>query len=178
MTTPELVSLIKKNPLLAVCGVLSIALAVGIYLRAGAIDEANAQLDERSALARRYALNISNGAQLKEQYDALSAANQAIDARMIRASDIGINQQFFYKLESESGVKLIDLRQGNPGAAKGGYAPVPFTVSMQGEFVQVIAFLHGLEDETHYCRVLTASCTGGRKGLVTLTLDLELLGRP
>lgn len=178
MTTQELIAFVKKNPIGVGCGVLSLALAAGIYLRFDAVPEANNALDERSTLARRYALNISYGAQLREQLETITAANKAIASRLILPTDIGINQQFFYKLESETGVKLLDLRQGGRSATKGDLAYIGFSVSVQGEFPQVMAFLRALEDGSHYCRVLTASCSGGRAGPVSLSLNLELLGRP
>jgi hypothetical protein len=179
MTTPQLTAAIKKNPIVVGCVVLSLGLGVALYFRSDAIDDANKQLDDDTTQAQRYALNLTNAVQLKEQLDAVAADGKIIESRLIRATDVGINQQYFYKLESESGVKLLDLRQGTHGtpAAGGKYMPIGFTVSLQGDFAQVITFLRGLEDGTHYCRVVTASCVGGRKGPVTLTLSLELLGR-
>lgn len=177
MTTPELVSLIKKNPIFVTCAILSVGLAVAIYLRSDAVAQANTQLDEKTTLEQRYSHNIANSAQLPEQLGAMSAATKGIDARMIGASDIGINQQYFYQLESDSGVKLTELRQGRAGKPTGAYEPIPFTVSLKGDFPSVMKFLRRLEDGTHYCRVITASCTGGRTGPVALTINLELLGR-
>jgi hypothetical protein len=180
MTTPELVALLKKNPVIVICGALSLALAGALYFRSGDIEAANTALDEKSAEGNRYTQNSTNAVQLKEQLDAIVAANVTIEGRMIRASDLGINQQYFYKLESDSGVKLSDLRQGGKGnlGPDAKHIPIGFTMSVQGDFAQVLTFLRTLEDGTHYCRVLTATCGGGRKGTVTLTLNLEVLGRP
>lgn len=180
MTNAELAAAVKKNPVMVACVALSVALALTIYFRSGALQDENTVLDEKSAQARKYALNISNAVELKEHVDTLTAANKAIDERMIRASNIGINQQYFYKLESESGVKLLDLKQGAQAATKGSYAPVSFTVSLQGDFNQVLAFLRGLEDGTRFSRVMTASCGTSRTnaGMLTLSLTIELLGRP
>ena len=177
MSTSELVSLMKKNPVFVTCAVLSVGLAVAIYFRSDAIARANAQLDEKTAQEQRFSHNIANSAQLKEQVEAMTTATKGIEARMISASDIGINQQFFYKLESDTGVKLTELRQGRPGPTTGAYQPIPFTVSLKGDFPSVMNFLRSLEDGTHYCRILTASCTGGRTGPVVVTINLELLGR-
>lgn len=179
MTTSDLVASLKKNPLLFACGVLSLALAAGIYFRSDAIADATTDLDAKSAEGRRYTANLTNAAQLKEQLDALLTANKEIQSRMIHASDLGINQQYFFKLESESGVKLTDLHQGGRGSAgKAGFLPISFSVTMQGDFNQVMTFLRLLEDGTHYCRVVTATCNGQRKGPVTMSLNLELLGTP
>lgn len=179
MTTPELVAWIKKNPISVGCGVLSLVLAAAIYLRSDAIADANQTLDQKTAEGQRYALNRTNSAQLNDQLEALTAADKVIESRLIRASDLGINQQFFFKLESESGVKLLDLRQSSrPGPGGKAYVPIGFNVSLQGDFEHVIKFLRLLEDGAHYCRIDTATCSGNRAGGLTLTLTLDLLGTP
>ena len=180
MTTPELIAVIKKNPIVVASVALSLAIGVALYLRSDALGEANRTLDDDTAKVQRYALNLTNAVQLKEQFDALVAADGAIESRLIHASDVGINQQYFYKLESDSGVKLVDVRQGMAGKPTPGgkYVPIDFSVSVQGDFGQVVSFLRALEDGTHLCRVDSAACTGNRKGVVVLTLNLEYLGRP
>lgn len=180
MTTAELLGWIKKNPISVGCGAVSLALAVAIYFRSDAIADANQMLDEKTAEEQRYALNLANAAQLKEQMQAITAANKTIESRLIHASDLGINQQFFYKLEAESGVKLLDVRQSSrlTNSAEKGYVPIGFSVSLQGDFGQILKFQRLLEDGSHYCRILTATCNGNRTGPVTLTATLELLGTP
>lgn len=184
MSGDDLKLLVKKHPVSFGCGVLSLALAAGIYFRGGEIPESEAELAGRSAEAERFAANIKNAAQLKEHLDALVAANKEIDARIVRAGQLGINNQYFFKLESETGTKLVDFRQSPLQAVKGAktvFAPVPFTVSVQGTLPQLFEFLHRLESGAHYCRVMSATCgvaSANRGGVITLGLNLELLGLP
>ena len=183
MTNEEALIWIKKNPISFGCMVVSFALAVVVYLRSEAIPEAEAQLTQKSAEAERVALNIQYSAQLKEQSEALSAAVKEIDARIVRASQVGTNTQYFYKLEADTGVKIIDFRQTTATVkvpAKATYAPIGFSVTVQGALPQVLDFLRQLENGTHYCRVLTATCgnSGVRTSPLTLALTLELLGLP
>ena len=84
MTKEELIALIKKNPVSFGCGALSLALAVGLYLRSEAIPEAEDELALKSAEAQRYALNLKSSTQLKEQHEALVADNKTIESRMVR----------------------------------------------------------------------------------------------
>lgn len=180
MTTSELMVWVRKNPMPVACGALSLVLAVAIYLRSDAIGHASETLDQKTAEGQRYALNLANAAQLKEQFAALSAANKAIESRLIHASDLGINQQYFFKLEADSGAKLIDVRQSDrPSAtAQKGYVSISFAVTLQGNFGQIVTFLRKLEDRTHYCRIQTATCSGNRTGPLTFTASLDLLGTP
>lgn len=184
MTNQELIALIKKNPIGVACGVLALAVGGALYYRSGDIPAAEAELAEKAALAEKYALNIKFSTQLPEQHEALVAANKAISERLIRASQLGTNTQFFYKLESDTGVKLIDFRQSTPTSAKpakGAFMPVAFSVAVQGSIAQVLDFLRQIESGTHYGRVLTANCSvspTARSAPLTLSLTLELLGQP
>src|SRR5215212_464410 len=113
MTTEDIIAVIKKNPISLGCALLCLALGAGIYFRGSLIPDAEAELAQKTAEADRYASNIKNSAQLKEQHETLIAANKEIDGRIIRASQLALNHQYFYKIVAESGVKLVDgPRQG------------------------------------------------------------------
>ena len=185
MTNEELGAAIKKNPVSFACGLLSCALIAAIYFRSDLLSQAESQLEQQSAESQKISLNIQYSAQLKEQTAALEAANKAIDARIIRASQLGTNTQYFYEIESEIEVKIIDLRQTTPATvakpAKGAFLPVAFSVSVQSDLEHILQFLRQLENGAHYCRVLTATCSGNavnRGSPLTLALTLELLGAP
>lgn len=183
MTNDELKALAKKNPIPFACGLVAFAVGVGLYFRSGDIPAAEEELAQKSAQAERYALNIKYSAELKEQLEAVQAANTKIESRLTRASQQGVNAQYFYKLERDTGAKLVSFSQAGAAsaAAKGAFVPIAFNVSVQGTLPQILDFLRQLERGTHYCRVLNASCSassGARNGPLTLSLAVELLGLP
>ena len=186
MSNEELIAFVKKNPIGIGCGVLSLALFGGWYYRSGDVPAEVQEVAQKSAEAQRYELNLNNAKQLQEQFDALVAANKEVDSRLVRASQLGKNVQFFFKLETESGAKLTtDPRQAPlspPGknAVKGAYSAVQFSVTVSGDLPQILGFLRRLESGVHYCRVLGGSCTvpQERSLPLTLSLTLELLGLP
>lgn len=185
MTNAELMAFVRKNPISVGCGALALLLGAAVYFRSSEMPAAEADLLQKSAEADRHGANLKAAAQLKEQLDALIAANKEIDSRVVRGGQIAINTQFFYKLSSETGVKLNDFRQAPPAAPGKGpktvFTPVGFTVSTSGSLEQLIDFLHRLEGGAHYCRVNSATVaapTGNRTGPLTMTLNLELLGVP
>lgn len=183
-SSEEVLASIKKNPIGVGCAVLTVVLLVVTYVHSGRSAELQTQLDDTSAEAAKLALNLKNASQLKEQFDALTTAKKEIEARMIRAEDLTTNQQYFYKLEADSGVKLLDnprqLSVGRKDAGKGGYQPTGFSLNVQGDYRQLLTFLRRLESGSRYCRVLAASCSppADRSPVLTLTLNLELLGFP
>jgi len=200
LTNEQVVAAVKKNPLITSCVALSLILAAAIYYRSDLVQQATDQLKEKSATGERLALNIKNAAQLPEQLKNLTAANKEIDTRLVRVGQLANNLQYFYKLEADTGVKLIDLRQvaGAPRTGKEkeklNYLPVMFNLTVQGPYTQVFDFLRRLESGTHYCCIVTSTFTpaaggsgesnGGntsaliRSDSINLVLSLELLGVP
>jgi len=185
MTNDELFALLKKNPLSVGCGVLSLALAAGIYFRGDEVPAAEKLLAEKSDEGTRLAANLQNAAQLKEQVDTLTACEKELEARVIHASQTLNNYQYFYKLESETGAKMTVISQApvapSKNAAKTTYMGVPFTITVMGTMNQMIDYLRRLENGTRYCRVMSVTCgvpLSDRNSPVTLALNLELLGQP
>lgn len=185
MNKDALIALLKRSPIVVACAVLSLALIAVWYFRSDKIPEAQKLLDEKGNEADRYALNRKNATHLKEDLDALIAANKAIDAHILRASRLSDNVQYLYRLENETGVKLLDPRQTTPGTvakpAKGSFVPVAFNVSMEGTLPQLLDYLRRIESGEHYGRILTASCNANiskRSAPLTLTVTFELLGTP
>jgi len=183
----QVIAFVKKNPIGFGCGALCLALAVAMYYRADLVPASEAELEQQSSEAERLASNLNNSAQLQEQLDAMIAADKQVEARLVHPGDLAKNQQYFFKLEAETGTK-IDCRQ-NPLPAdkdrKTIYLSVPYSVTVQGDYSQVLSCLRRLENGISYCRVLSATLTAGGAGAgdaanvpLTLVLNLELLGQP
>jgi hypothetical protein len=150
---------------------------------------------QKTTESRRLKSNITNSAQLKEHLAALELANSKVSQRLVRAGDLATNQQYFYKIESETGVKLTDLRPGSgpiqpvgKGAvAKALYPSVPYACSVQGTYGQILDFLRKLEEGEHFQRILSAnvSLSGGSSDdaasaadpMLTLVISIEFLGQ-
>jgi hypothetical protein len=185
MTTADLIAFVRKNPVSFGCGLLAVVLALAIYFRSSELPDAAALLDQKSTEGTRLANNVRYGAQLPEQLAALTAAGREIETHLIRGSDLANNLQYFYRLEAETGTKLIELRQNANSAAakgaKGAFAGVSFSVSLQGEYPVILDFLRRLENGAHYCRVTSANIAPvgpDRNSPLKLALGLELLGQP
>ncbi len=181
----SLVEATKKRPLLVLCGLITVVLAAFVYLRSDLLDEQEAVLERYVKEGGRYRANVANSAQLQQQLDFLIQANKAIKDRSFNTDGVALNLQFFYKLESEVGVKYIDLRPGaRPPAPVAGkpvvktrYVPINYMVTAQGSYPQIISFLRHLERGGYFIRINTASVVS-MNSVVTLNLSLDLLGIP
>lgn len=184
MTKDELLAFVKKNPISVGCGVISLALAAAIYFRGDELPAAEEELAKQTAEAERYAANLQNAAQLKDQLEALTAAGKEVDARLAHVSQQLNNLQFFYKLESETGMKTTaGPTQLPPGKSTGktAFIGVPFSITVQGTLGQALDYLRRLESGARYVRVINVACGVpplDRGSSVTLSVTLELLGVP
>lgn len=196
MNTKDLSVWLKKHPFTAICGALSLLLAAAYFFRQGSVPEAEAVLAERTTESRRLKANISNSLSLKEHVAALEDANGKVEQRLVRAADLAKNQQYFYKIETDTGVKLTDLRPGgtvNSGSAKvtagakKHYSSVPYSCTVQGTYSQLLAFLRKLEQGEHFPRILSATVSLGSGGgeddaapadpVLSLSIGIEFLGQ-
>jgi hypothetical protein len=185
LTAKELLPLLRKNLILAVCIGLSLVLLAIIYLRSGLSADQQAELDQKSSEGKRYHANLLNAAQLTGELQAVVDANRLIKERAINPADLARNLQYFYRIEAETGIKYTDLRQmGGSGAPAVGakksstiYAPVNYTISLQGDFAKTINFLRSLERGGHFYR-LNGLVASGTNSEITLNLSVDLLGQP
>jgi hypothetical protein len=185
MTGEELIAFIRKNLIAVICVVVTVAIGFTIYYRSDALPDAEKVLADKTKEGELLAANIEDSNQLKEQHAAMVDANQVISDRMIQVGQLADNLQYFYRLESETGIKILDLRQNawNPppkGAPKTFFTPVGFQVNVQGDYPKLLDLLRRLETGEHYCRIISSDFkpvnTDTRGGPLTLTLSLELLG--
>lgn len=179
----DIVGLLKKRPLAIACGVLSVALIAGIYFRSGRAGELAGELQQKEREGQRILDDIRNGANLPEQYQTLTAATKDLEARLVYSSERARNQQYFYRIESDTGVTEVNLQPSaaptsNKRKSKSIYAPVSFDVTVRGDFSQILKFLQRLETGQHFYRLITAAVTrdASSTGALTLTLKLEFLG--
>lgn len=185
MTSADLVALIKKHPASFACLLLCLASGVVIYLRYGNISAGQAELEAKSTELSRMTANIRNAVGLADQVAEVQASTKELESRLLKAGQLADNLQYFYRLETENGVKLVDVRQNSlaRNTRAVAYVGIPFNVSVQGTYTQVTNFLNRLQNGRHLCRINTANVSkaaaaGSAGPLVNLSLNLELLGQP
>jgi len=183
----SLTAYLKKYPLAIGCGTLSAVLLVGLFVRSAKAGDLAALLKQKEQDGQRILDNVRDGASLAEQCDELTAAVRQLESRLVRNSERAGNQQYFYQLESETGVKEINLQPAPaPVDRRRGpkplYTGVGFTISVQGDYKQILAFIGRLETGPHFYRLNRASIVrakgSGTADSLTLSLNLELLGLP
>jgi hypothetical protein len=187
MNLDAIKSSIKKYKIATAAIVLSLLMAGAFFYRRMAMDEMQSAYDATVTEGQKLSANVTRAVQLDEQLHALEEANKTISGRLVNPLDLAINLQYFYKLEAETGVKLLDTRpvesRGAKTGAKGSYTPVQYVISLQGKYAQTLGFLRKLENGIFFCRVIGGSCgqaqseQGKGGGDASMSLTVELLGR-
>jgi len=183
MTSADISTNLKKHPIGVACALVSIACGAALYVRSGDIAASQTDNEARTAEANKMINNVRNSTNLAEQVAEAEGQRKELESRLMRAGQLAVNLQYFYKLEAETEVKLVDVRQNStPRNSKSQYVGVPFVVTIQGSFANVTNFLSRLQNGRHFCQINTASFnkTGGDNGGtdMTLSLSLDILGQP
>lgn len=195
MTGADLLARVKKQPIAFACGLLALLCGVALYFRSDAVDEAQRLFEEKDKESQKIALNARHTTGLAEQVQEIQAGAKQLESRLVHAGDLANNLQFFYRLENETGVKLIDVRQNSlptpkANAPKTLFIPVSFSLTLQGNYAQVWAFIRRVETGPHFARFdrLTVSKLEGAGRLeagvgagvdqMNAVFTVELLGTP
>ena len=186
MNTAALLAFIKKQPIGVACAGLCLGCLLLLYFRSEALDERQKTFDARTAEADKIETNVRNAEGLPAQVAAMQADGKEMGSRLIRASQLALNYRYFYRLVDETGVKLIgDIRQGQVLAGKGttktSYQAVPYTVTIQCTYPQVLGFLQRLQSGAHFCRITSATFSkigGDNSDRLSATLNLDVMGLP
>ena len=184
LTLKGVVEFLKRYPIGVVCVALSVIVLVGYYVRNSRASELGARLTDVEAQAQKILGEVENSANLVEQYAALTKATKELDSRLMRNTQRPRNQQYFYGLELETGVKEISLQPTGADFNKG-VGGIRYSISVVGDFRQILNFVGRLESGRHFYRLDSASVS--RPGApssspsgspINLALNIELLGLP
>jgi hypothetical protein len=189
MTSAEIIARIKKQPVGFACVLISLLCGGWLYFRSGDLDKQQAEYEARSAEAANFSSNVTLAKNLPEQVGEMQALTKEMEGRLVREGQLAVNLQYFYKLEAENEVKLVDVKQNTrPKSGKVTYSGIPYSVNVQGPYKNVMAFLQRLEKGRHFCRIYSAGFSKSAGGSdasaqstdtgITLALSIELLGQP
>jgi hypothetical protein len=182
MSNAEFLDVLKRHPLRIIAGALMVLSGVGVYFVGGYIETAEQTLQQKTQEGDRLAANVKFGGQLPEQLAAMTAAGNVIQGRAVQGGQLANNLQYFYRLETESGVELLDVRQTTAsGSSRTGGKAVGFSLTVKANYPTLLGWLRRLEKGPHYCRITSASlglAELDRSTPLILNLSLELLGQP
>lgn len=192
MNLEALKAKIRQYPLVAIFGCLSFILIAIILIRlpkVGALNVVNEQREREWSTMRT---NNERSADLTAEVEQLREYSKEVSERLISAETIANNYDYFYSIERQTGVRIINIQQlPVVSARRAQYIPqlndydlIPFNLTFQGGFDVTMTFLQGLERGFHLIRIESLS-VGREEGpavaagqrTVTTRIELNILGK-
>ena len=137
-------------------GLLFVAIAVW---RQTALSSMQSEADQREEHASKLAGNVRNAQKLEAHVSELSDLNGKVRSRATDPSDLAANQQYFYRFEAETGVKITELRKAPaPAKSKGPateYSSVTYIVTFEGNYEKVWEFVRKIETGGRISRIVS-----------------------
>ena len=186
------VSQVRKNLVSSICATLAVLLLILFVIRKGGVSEIQSAVEAKTSESGTLKADILNSTSLREHLGKLKIANNLVSSRLMKLGDLAKSQQYFYKMETDSGVKLMDLRPLSnatsltKNAAKSEYSAVSYSCTVQGTYQQLLVFLGKLESGDHFSRILSANVSlvgSGSEGAVmpdpalTMMISIDFLGQ-
>jgi Tfp pilus assembly protein PilO len=177
----QLRALVRRYLFCAVCGGLSLVLAVALWVlrqNVAALEKANRETSQEFAAMLS---TLKAGPLVRQELARAQDAVQRIEGNLVIEKNLAENLWYFYKIHPDSKEILTNLRPLNsqPSADSSDYKLVPFSLQLTGTFEQVAAYLLELETGPRLALVKSFKFWRPQLGSPNLTLDLEvrLLGR-
>ena len=192
MKPDAIIAKIKQYPIASGAGVLAVVLAVLLYLLGPRVEALESELSDLESELQTIETNAAQAVGLDIQVETVQKALDDITGRLIDRNAKAVNLDYFYSLERETGLTIVDVSQSNPVAsAKPNpgkpqlnlYEAIGFRVVIDGGFRQVLKFLYELERGAHFTRIDSfnlAESSGGSPEAppgVAATIELDMLGR-
>lgn len=166
MDLQKIISNLKKRPALTGASFLIFLILVFVGWRYDQIDIYKAQLFGLQDTLAKLQRNTVNSAQLGRQLDALKKINGIIESAALRPADLARNAQYFYTLEADNNVKLLELQQQTVAAPPRGAAqplnvPLNFNVNLAGDYDQLLKFMREIETAFLGGKIISATISPG-----------------
>lgn len=195
MNTETITAKFRQYPVAFVAVGVSILLIVGLYVRSMGMADLAARQEKLASEWETMEKDVfKNSVNLETHLEKADAISQDVRKRLIRSSELAKNYQYFYRLESSTGVRISSLqqetsapppprRQGGDGSppAPALFSKVGYKMSVKGQFSELLDLLKALEDGEHFYQLKTFSLqrnTDSKERQLSLTLNFDLLGNP
>lgn len=152
---------------------LLLGLGIFLYLRQSNIAAELAEVEQRGGKVLQ---TVTRRSVVSQQLDTARATVRHIEDNLVRESDLAGNIAFFYELEQQTGVRLVQVRQFKSAAVPAGrrFLTVPFSLQVNGSYTAVLDYLNRLESSPRILRVRNLSLSRIKPDAPALDLDLEV----
>lgn len=192
MDLSSIINFSKKNYMVVVSIVIILGCGVFMIMKMGEREFLDSRYRDLSIEHGRILKNLKYGKGLDEDLKVLEGLTKEAESYLFDVKDLAGNYDYFYKLESETGVKLAAMRQLDLSTAnsrsvearksrRSKYSKIGYDMSVIGTFDQLVNFLRSLEGgKAHYQMqrivVNVPTSEGTLKNHLQMNLAVKMLG--
>ena len=182
MTGEDIKEKFRRYPIPTISGAIVLLCCLAYYFRIDLISDLDARQSDVAEQRILVDLNLVAGGNLAEHMVDMRARFAALEERVVQPYDLANNMNYFYQLESNTGVGLGELKQNassDKPAPKNALGGVGYALTMSGSFAQIVAAFNELENGSRFYHLRNFNLERGREvnsAVIQLALNLELLG--
>jgi len=152
----------RQYPVLFVCGGVVLLLLVLLFMRGPKANQYDAALAELDVKWRNIQTNLERSTQLEQEIEAIESGLERIRGRLMSVEDVAVNYEFFYGLERDSSVTLVQFSQDKASDGEAlpigrkslrHFSVIPYDLQMRGTLPQLLAFVESLERQDYIVRI-------------------------
>lgn len=152
----------RQYPVLFVCGGVVLLLLVLLFMRGPKVNQYDAALAELDVKWRNIQTNLERSTQLEQEIEAIESGLERIRGRLMSVEDVAVNYEFFYGLERDSSVTLVQFSQDKASDGEAlpigrkslrHFSVIPFDLQMRGTLPQLLVFVESLERQDYIVRI-------------------------
>ena len=192
MNLEGLIRKIRQYPLVTVFGAISLILIIAILIRNPKVSSLQEINDQREREWTTVRTNHERSAGLEAEVEKLRSFSEEVNRRLISADAIANNYNYFYRIERQTGIRIVNIQQLPVASARRPqYLPelndfdlVPFNLTFQGSFDVTMTFLQGIERGEHLVRIESISInrdegtgTSSNQRTLVTRMEMNILGR-
>lgn len=186
-----LLQLFRKNLISVISGLVVVVCSVYLVLDMGKKEDLDSRFRDLSIEHGRVIKNLKFSGGLEDDLSRLEELTAEVESHLFRYKDLAANYNYFFQLESLTGVKLGELRQKNfvevdrrskaaRSKRKKLYQEIEYTMSAFGSYEEIANFLRHLERGKAHYRIGETRLLGARNSLtwdgLSLNISLSILG--
>ena len=190
MDMQNLLANLKQYPVAVGAVILTILLAVALYVRKGGIPDMETQQTELKEKVDTFEGNAEEAIDLETHTEMMQDLASEIDSRTMLRAELTKNVAYFYGFEREDALEINSITQVPQGnlsrveeraAEKQRYETINFTIQVEGTYKNLIRFAHDLRNGEKIVRVedmgITPAGSNTNPELLQATFSVNALGR-
>ncbi|EDY84538.1 hypothetical protein VDG1235_4169 [Verrucomicrobiia bacterium DG1235] len=184
----------KKNYIIAICGVV-VLLCLGVHLvRSEQITRLAADYDDLSVRRTRILKNLKFASEIDADLVEMKSMLEEVEGRLFSPEDLATNQRYFYQIESSTGVEMTSIQQlikplpvgkknkkERKRAERSQFQEIVYDMALEGTYREVLAFLRELEGGEAFSALDGFSLVSAKKLAaepeVSMRLTLNVFGK-